>query len=41
MNRLRPTSTADEHSIAGNNHRDVVETAIDRVLAATPETTCA
>jgi hypothetical protein len=39
MNRLRPTSAADQHSIAGKNgHTDVVDTTIDRVLAAAPET---
>jgi hypothetical protein len=39
MNRLRPTSAADERSIAAKNgHADVVDATINRVLEAAPET---
>lgn len=39
MNRLRPTSAADERSIsAKNGHADVVDATINRVLEAAPET---
>jgi hypothetical protein len=39
MNRLRPTSAADERSIAAKNgHADVIDATINRVLDAAPET---
>jgi hypothetical protein len=39
MNRLRPTSAADERSIAAKNgHADVIDATINRVLEAAPET---